>query len=555
MKTKKLHLVLLALFMSGRLFAQTLGLLNNSPGNLNGYVLFSPITSDNVYLIDKCGYEVHSWTTPYNAGLSCYLLEDGSLLRAGNVQNPAFNTGGTGGIIERYDWNNNLTWSYQLSDSLQCQHHDFLQMPNGNILVIAWDLKTNTDAIAAGRNPANTNPTIWMEKIVELQPVGSNSANIVWEWRIWDHLIQEFDATKQNYGNVSQHPELLDINTPSRTLTDWLHCNSVDYNPSLDQIMISVHSINEIWIIDHSTTTLEAKTHSGGLRGKGGDLLYRWGNPLNYHRGNSNDTKFWGQHNAHWIRPGFVDEGKVMVFNNGQGRVDSNYSSVEIIEPPISSPGNYSINPNLAFGPDSAIWKYEAPVATDFFAAFISGAQRLSNGNTLICSGPQGDFFEIDGNKNKVWEYINPVSLNGILSQDSTPTLNSVFRTTLYEPTYNAFVGKNLTPGDPIELNFNNYNCSMITGILDDLNASSNTLTTYNANGNSLFYSVNREISEATVSLYDLNGRMITLDSKKIIAEETKTELILPTQLATGLYTLKITSSDVRPLTKLIYIN
>ena len=58
---------------------------------------------------------------------------------------------------------------------------------------------------------------------------------------------------------------------------------------TLDQIVLSNHNLSEIWIIDHSTTTLEAASHSGGNSGKGGDLLYRWGNPQAYDQGTGAD--------------------------------------------------------------------------------------------------------------------------------------------------------------------------------------------------------------------------------------------------------------------------
>ncbi|MGC8644373.1 MAG: hypothetical protein ACP5XB_31305, partial [Isosphaeraceae bacterium] len=59
----------------------------------------------------------------------------------------------------------------------------------------------------------------------------------------------------------------------------------------LDQILLSVHSFSEIWIIDHGTTTAEAATHKGGRSGKGGDLLYRWGNPQAYRAGTAADQQ------------------------------------------------------------------------------------------------------------------------------------------------------------------------------------------------------------------------------------------------------------------------
>ena len=101
---------------------------------------------------------------------------------------------------------------------------------------------------------------------------------------------------------------------------DWNHTNSVAYNAALDQIMLSVHSFHEIWVIDHSTTTAEAAGSTGGKRGKGGDLLYRWGNPVVYHAGKVSDQQLFGQHHAHWIPPGRPGAGNLLVFNNGSRR-------------------------------------------------------------------------------------------------------------------------------------------------------------------------------------------------------------------------------------------
>ena len=103
-----------------------------------------------------------------------------------------------------------------------------------------------------------------------------------------DHLIQDFDASKANYGEVAEHPELIDLNfrlsetTNYRDPSDWIHSNGIDYNPELDQIVLSPSNFSEVWIIDHSTTRTEAAGSNGGNSGKGGDLLYRWGNPRAY---------------------------------------------------------------------------------------------------------------------------------------------------------------------------------------------------------------------------------------------------------------------------------
>ena len=276
---------------------QTVGLFLNDSLSFNGYTLFSPSSNTNAFLIDNCGFQVNMWTTNFRPGLSCYLLEDGNLLRTARIANN-FSAGGSGGRIELYDWNSNLLWGYDYSSAAYQQHHDVEYLPNGNILILAWEVYTDTEAIDAGRNPANVGSAIWSEHIIEIEPVGTDQANVVWEWHLWDHLVQDFDPTKANFGVVADHPELLDINLNSSINPDWIHLNALDYNPDLDQIVFCSRILDEIFIIDHSTTTAEAAGHTGGNSGKGGDFLWRWGNPQNYDRGNMNDQRLWGQHNS-----------------------------------------------------------------------------------------------------------------------------------------------------------------------------------------------------------------------------------------------------------------
>lgn len=552
---RKIYLTgLICLFLFNVSNSQTVGLINKSPGSLDGYVLFPPMFSDSTFLIDKCGYLIKTWTSQYNAGLSAYLLEDGTMIRAGKLNNTTFSTGGQGGIIERFDWNGNIIWSYEISSSTECQHHDFHVLPNGNILVLVWELKTRAEVLAAGRDSAITNTTIWMEKVVELQPFGTNSANIVWEWKIWDHLIQDYDSLKPNYGVVRDHPELLNLNSETRGNKDWLHCNSVDYNQELDQIIISVHGLNEFWIIDHSTTTAQAATHTGGTHNKGGDFLYRWGSPNHYNRGTLADTKLWGQHNAQWIRNGLNDAGKILVFNNGFGNPDSNFSSVDIINPPVNSFGDYTILPNLPYGPDSAEWSYKAPIPTTFYSSLISGAQRLSNGNTMVSAGQYGNFFEIDPSKNKVWDYVNPVTLNGIVMQGDTATLNMVFRCAFYEPNYAGLQGRVLIAGDPIEINPTPYVCNMTTSAEENF-IPLDHIQIYNSNKNGINFSVTKDQTNAQINVYDITGKIVFSKSGLNLIKNEKYELGLNSTINDGLYTILIFNSIDRLKSPIFYLH
>jgi len=388
----------------------------------DGYTLFGPEYSTYTYLIDINGKIVHWWKSDYIQGFGNYLLENGELLRLDlPYDNPKFRSGGIAGRVEKFDENSNLLWEFEYSNTQHCSHHDIEPLPNGNVLLIAWEYKSEEEAIAAGRNPNKLQRFLWPDHVIEVEPVGSNGGNIVWEWHVFDHLIQDYDPTKDNYGVVEDHPELININF-GNTIPDWTHINSVDYNEEFDQILLSVNHFNEIWVIDHSTTTEEAAGHTGGRSGKGGDILYRWGNPKAYKQGTEEDRKYFSQHGASWVEKGCPGEGNILVFNNGIGRA---YSSVDEIVPPVDNKGNYVYTPGEAYGPDEQIWIYTTKNPNTLYSFILSNAQRLPNGNTLICSSGQGLFLEVTHEKDIVWRYQNilpnPFS-NGVARVQRYPT-------------------------------------------------------------------------------------------------------------------------------------
>ncbi len=409
-----------------------LGLSINDPRAFQGYTLLAPMDSSNTYLLDMQGRVVQTWASECYPALCPLLLENGHLLRSGSIGSDSrvFGPGpGVGGRIQEFTWDGKLVWDFRFYNARQLPHHDMTRLPNGNVLLIVSDRKTAEEAIAAGRRPEMQGESHSIpDSLVEIQPTGPTTGKVVWEWHLWDHLVQDFDKTKANYGNVREHPERVNINygeddlkpapaakagqptppRPARGNPDWTHFNGVAYNAELDQIVVSVWQFSEFWIIDHSTTTAEAASHAGGRSGKGGDLLYRWGNPRAYRAGTKADQKLFRQHNAHWIARGLPGEGHLLLFNNGNGRPGGNYSSVDELVLPVDEQGRYACKPGTAHGPAQPVWSYSAPKKSDFYSSFISGTQRLANGNTLICSGANGTIFEVTPSKEIVWKYINP---------------------------------------------------------------------------------------------------------------------------------------------------
>jgi len=448
------------LILGGYSVAQAVGLIQNSPQAYDGYTLFAPKHNTITYLINNEGRVINSWESDYEPGQSVYLLENGHLLHCNFTKNQGFIGGGEGGGIEEYDWEGNLVWDFWYTSDKYLMHHDIEPLPNGNILALVVEKKTYDECIAAGFNPQMLrDKELFPDYVIEIERTGTNGGIIVWEWHVWDHLIQDYDPSKANYGDVASHRELIDANGSGRqTRAFWNHMNSIDYNDVLDQILLSVRGNSEIWVIDHSTTTEEAAGHTGGRYSKGGDLLYRWGNPQTYRAGDTSDQQLFDQHDAQWIPGGHPGEGNILIFNNGLRRPGGEHSTVEEIVPPVDNYGNYALSFGSTYGPKEPEWVYRAENPTDFYSEAISGCQRLPNGNTLICDGVHGVFFEVTSGGEIVWKYVNPVAGTGPISEGEAIPLdhrghqmNAVFKILRYRPDYPGLIGKDLTPGAPVE--------------------------------------------------------------------------------------------------------
>jgi len=460
---------------------ETRGLLEKTPAATPGYVLFTPLKSATTYLINLDGQVVHTWESDFGPSGWVYLQDNGNLARGGrDPEAPVFSGGGQGGWFQELTWDGELVWQYRFSSTDSLTHHDVAIMPNGNFLAIAWEAWTVDEAIAAGRNPdIIPKAGLWPDWIVELQPQGRDAAEIVWEWHFQDHLVQDFDAGKDNYAVVADHPELLDVNrgefpepitqeqleqrkaigfassndTVDNNGADWLHMNAISYNAELDQIAISAPHLDEIYIIDHSTTTAEARGHTGGRWGKGGDFLYRWGNPANYARGDESDKLLGGQHDLHWIPVGYPGAGNLLVFNNTVPGAEPAYSAVLELQTPLTDTG-YELSDSGVYGPEGPVWSHVPDDPMVFFSPFISGAQRLMNGNTLITEGASGRFFEVDTDGNVLWNYMTPyagyvINPDGTTPQPVGPFVYAIFRSTHIPVDHPAIAGRNLAPIEP----------------------------------------------------------------------------------------------------------
>jgi len=453
--------------------AETRGLVHRAEGALDGYTLIAPLTSRALYLIDMDGRVAKQWE-PEHVLEAGRLLDDGNLLLWGVASlepNPRFQGPGVeGGIVLEMDWDGNVLWKYVLDDDYQLLHHDVVRLPNGNLLVLAWEHRYREDAIEWGRDPAQIGEVgMWPDAVLELRPTPPEGAEIVWEWHVWDHLVQDFDSEKTNFGSVQDEPGKFDINadhrdrpamTPEKlakveelerqmaalgyggedeeeeeeeprtrtgTVPDWMHTNGLDYLPEHDLIVLSSPALNELWVLDHSTTTEEAAGDTGGRWKHGGDLLWRWGNPRNWGAGGDEDQQLFFQHQPTWIPGKEPGELRLLVFNNGRGRPAGDYSSVDELVLPFDPARGFLREPGGPFGPAGPVWSFH--LGPELYSPFISGAQRLPNGNTLLCSGTQGRVLEVAPDGTILWDWLNPYGGDLSIGQGSPPPL-SLYRAT-----------------------------------------------------------------------------------------------------------------------------
>lgn len=523
---------------------QTMGVfIYDKEATADGYIFFSPNDYTDAYLIDNCGFLINSWDRNYEPGLSGYLTESGLMLRTNKVNNPQYFQASTGGNLELVDWDNNTVWSSDFNTFAYIQHHDAVLLPNGNIIYIGWERINESEQLAYGRRPNQVSkPYLWGEFIQEIKPIGASNYEVVWEWHLQDHFVQDYNPSLATYGIVKDEIGKVDINYLGPAHfddDDWWHCNALDYNPSLDQILVNSRSNGEIWIIDHSTSSEEASGNTGGNSNKGGELIYRWGNPQAHDSGTLNDLRMYGSHGHYWIPDGLPNAGKIMYFNNGDERPEGYYSTVEMIEPQFVN-GAYQKNSNNRYYPIEPELVYKAPNPFDFKSTYLSNAKQLANGNVFINEGGTGRLFEINENDKIVWQYLNPVNYLGPNTQgQNLPSWSKqIFRAYKYPPDYPAFEGKDLTPGELIEGD-SQYNMCTETSTNDEaaiegLSASydlwSSRLTIDNSAAKNLF-----------LEIISIHGEKISREN--II--DTHSEVIL-SHLKPGLYIVILSTSDLK---------
>ncbi|MDA9028233.1 MAG: aryl-sulfate sulfotransferase [Flavobacteriaceae bacterium] len=341
-------------------------------------------------LVDKKGNTVHEWNFETKLGNDFELLEDGRSIGMFKRSDPVFSFGGFGGVVKIFDTTGKEEWSYDYTNGNDIGHHDVELLPNGNVLFLVWEEIDVVEAQAAG---VNFDSNIYIEKLVEVNPTTNQ---IEWVWRSWDHIVQDYDTNALNFGSIANQPQRININYNLKPDGDFMHANGIDYDATKNLIYISVNFFSEVWVIDHSTTTNEASSTLGGNYNKGGDLLYRFGNPSAYNNASGTRT-FYNNHFPNLLENGVPGEGNMLIFGNYGPNQSAESTVYEMM-----FPDPFLLLPNTNNEP-TIVWSF---IDDELHNGKISGADRLANGNTLICEGDFG-MWEVTPEKEIVWKYEN----------------------------------------------------------------------------------------------------------------------------------------------------
>ena len=344
-----------------------------------GYTLTSNVGGKHAHLVDMEGRVCHRWQLAEGIEYA-YLLDYGNLLVRTHPPEDgggAERIGGSSAAILELDWDSNVVWAYR--DPML--HHDYHRLPNGNTLVLLFGIVPPELAaqVKGGMTGGEVPEKMFGDVVKEIAPDGS----VVDEWRSWEHL------------DVDE-----DVICPLDERREWTHGNSLNVTPE-GHLLVSYRLTSTVGIVDR----------------RSGNFIWKWGPGEIYH-----------QHH-----PTCLENGRVLLFDNGGHRPRSTYSRVLEVDP----------------SDNSIAWAYRGDPPISFHSPNISSADRLPNGNTFICEGAPGRAFEVTPAGEIVWEYVNPFFApgGGVAGGSPGDATNSMFRAHRYGPEHSALRGRDLDPG------------------------------------------------------------------------------------------------------------
>jgi len=347
------------------------------------------------------------------------LLPDGSLMGSSGRRNEKHGYQDVKDIVQ-VDWDGNITWKFDQYEYIEDpghdprwmarQHHDY-QREGNPVGYYSPELTPRVDGgntlVLCHKNlyhPEITDKMLLDDTIIEVNWEG----DIIWEWVCSEHFGEFlFDETAKNtlYRNPNFHADV------GKGMADWMHINCMSAlgpNRWYDKGDDRFHPDNLIWCSRQANILAIISKATGNIV---------WQMGPDYMLTPKLRKLGWiiGPHHAHMIPHGLPGAGNILVFDNGGW---AGYGAPNPGAPKGFNNAMRDCSRVLEIDPDTleVVWKY-TPVEAGFvnladnykfYSGYISGAQRLPNGNTLITEGADGRVFEITSNYELVWEYMSP---------------------------------------------------------------------------------------------------------------------------------------------------
>lgn len=319
----------------------------DSAKTCDGYTLFAPTFNPDAWLIDMKGRVINHWELKHAPASHGRLLPNGNLLwQAKGPGSMDKDFVGAGSELVEYDWDGNEVWRY---DEVGL-NHDMLPLPNGNIIVNVFSVVPEDlmNKVKGGIPGTELNGKMYSATFKEI----TRSGECVWEWKMYEHL------------DLERHQIC-----PLCDRRVWGFNNSLALMPD-GKLLFTMRLLNRVCILDRDTNEIVWEFGEGQALG-----------------------------HPHCCTP--LENGNVLVYDNGLHRRSTD-PSLSLAD--FASSRVIEVDPRT----NNTVWCYQDPLSVNFFSAICSGAQRLPNGNTLICEATKGRIFEVTMDKQIVWEYFSP---------------------------------------------------------------------------------------------------------------------------------------------------
>ena len=383
----------------------------------NGYVIFDTPDGQGTVLIDMNGNVLRQWTEIASVPGPSRILPGGYVMGGDTPRRPHQEAI----ALVQLDWEGNEVWRYDQMEQVLTEetenedgemeggdtiwaarlHHDW-QREGNPVGYYAPDMEPRTGSgrtlVLAHKNllaPEVSDKLLEDDYIVEL----SWDGEVIWEWLASDH-VDEFGFSEQARNAIYRSVQM----NENRGSADWLHINSLVYvgaNKWYDGGDLRFHPDNVLF------SSREANII--GIINREGNIVWRMGPDYSLSEALKELGQIIGQHNPHIIPKGLPGAGNLLVFDNG-GSAGYGFAN------PAAPNGQASVRRDfsrvLEFNPVTfeKVWEYSigGTEKFQFFSHYVSNAQRLPNGNTMINEGADGRIFELTEEKEIVWEYVSP---------------------------------------------------------------------------------------------------------------------------------------------------